>query len=62
MLLDGLTVSENVCVPKVIKEAPYREMEQKAEQLLAIFGIQEIKDKYPAEIDVYKRQEFYTSI
>lgn len=56
MLLDGLTVFENVCVPKVIKEAPYREMEQKAEQLLAIFGIQEIKDKYPAEISGGQKQ------
>lgn len=56
MLLDGLTVMENVCVPKVIQEAPYKEMEEKATSLLNLFGIGEISDKYPAEISGGQRQ------
>ena len=56
MLLDGLTVFENVCVPKVIKNASYRPMEEKAGKLLKIFGISEIADKYPAEISGGQKQ------
>lgn len=56
MLLDGLTVLENVCVPKVIQEAAYKEMEEKAYEFLTMFGIREIADKYPAEISGGQRQ------
>ena len=56
MLLDGLTVFENVCIPKVIKEAPYKAMEMKAMQLLGLFGIDAVKDKYPAEISGGQKQ------
>ena len=56
MLLDGLTILENVCVPKVIKEEPYRLMEEKAGALLNMFGIREIADKYPAEISGGQKQ------
>jgi len=56
MLLDGLTVFENVCVPKVIREAPYQQMEAKAKNLLQMFGINEIADKYPAEISGGQKQ------
>lgn len=56
MLLDGLTVLENVCVPKVIRKEPYRQMEEKAGKLLRMFGISEIADKYPAEISGGQKQ------
>lgn len=56
MLLDGLTVFENVCIPKVIREEPYRKMDEKAKELLAMFGIEQIKDKYPAEISGGQKQ------
>ncbi|MBS6195412.1 MAG: ABC transporter ATP-binding protein [Clostridiales bacterium] len=56
MLLDGLTVLENVCVPKVIRREPYKEMEKKAKELLKMFGIFEIRDKYPAEISGGQKQ------
>lgn len=56
MLLDGLTVLENVCVPKVIRKEPYKEMEKKAKELLKMFGIFEIRDKYPAEISGGQKQ------
>ena len=56
MLLDGLTVFENVCIPQVIEDAPYEKMEKKAKKLLKMFGIWEIADKYPAEISGGERQ------
>lgn len=56
MLLDGLTVFENVCVPKVIHGEPYRQMETKAKKLLNMFGIEDIAEKYPAEISGGQKQ------
>lgn len=56
MLLDGLTILENVCIPKVIKEEPYRVMEQKAKALLKMFDILDIANKYPAEISGGQKQ------
>lgn len=56
MLLDGLTVFENVCVPKVIHQEPYKPMEAKARKLLEMFEIGEIADKYPAEISGGQKQ------
>lgn len=56
MLLDGLTVFENVCIPKVIKEEPYRGMEKKAKTLLNLFGIEDIGHKYPVEISGGQKQ------
>lgn len=56
MLLDGLTVFENVCVPKVIKNEPYKPMEKKARELLKMFGIEHIADKFPAEISGGQKQ------
>lgn len=56
MLLDGLTVFENVCVPKVIRGEDYRLMEEKAGKLLWLFGIEHIAEKYPAEISGGQKQ------
>ena len=56
MLLDGLTVFENVCVPKVIRGEDYRWMEEKAGKLLRLFGIEHIAEKYPAEISGGQKQ------
>ncbi|WP_070042767.1 ABC transporter ATP-binding protein [Robinsoniella peoriensis] len=56
MLLDGLTVFENVCIPKVIKDEPYRSMEKKAKTLLNLFGIDDIGHKYPVEISGGQKQ------
>lgn len=56
MLLDGLNVFENVCIPQVIKEVSYKEMEDKANLLLKMFGIKEISEKYPAEISGGQKQ------
>ena len=56
MLLDGLNVFENVCVPKVIHQEPYRQMETKAEKLLKMFEISDIAGKFPAEISGGQKQ------
>lgn len=56
MLLDGLTVFENVCVPKVIGKEPYEAMEQRAKELLQMFDIEDIANKRPAEISGGQRQ------
>lgn len=56
MLLDGLTVFENVCVPKVIGKEPYEDMEQRAKELLQMFDIEDIANKRPAEISGGQRQ------
>lgn len=56
MLLDGLTILENVCVPKVINEEPYRLMEEKAKSLLKMFDILDIADKFPAEVSGGQKQ------
>lgn len=56
MLFDGLTVFENVCIPQVIKEENYKQMEKKAVQLLKMFDIERIGEKYPAEISGGQKQ------
>lgn len=56
MLLDGLTVRENVLVPRIIKDRVEPEAEQLADSLLSLFGIAHITDKYPAEISGGERQ------
>ncbi len=56
MLLDGLTVFENICLPQIIAGYPLVQMEEKAGNLGRIFGIEGIFSKYPAEISGGERQ------
>lgn len=56
MLLDGLTVRENILVPRIIQGRDLKEGELRANQLLSLFGIEEIADKYPADISGGERQ------
>lgn len=56
MLLDGLSIFENVCVPKIIKNSPYRPMEKKAKSLLTTFGIQHIANKFPVDVSGGEKQ------
>ena len=56
MLLDGLTVFENICLPQIIAEKPIPQMEATAENLCALFGIEKIMQKYPAEISGGEKQ------
>ncbi len=56
MLLDGLTVFENICLPQVIADKPIPQMEATAEKLCSLFGIEKIMQKYPAEISGGEKQ------
>lgn len=56
MLLDGLTVRENILVPRIIQGKMDRETEAFADQLMHLFGISHISDKYPAEISGGEKQ------
>lgn len=56
MLLDGLTVFENICLPQIISGKPVSQMEAKAEYLSKLFGIAPIRNKYPAEISGGEKQ------
>lgn len=56
MLLDGLTVFENICLPQIICKKPVRQMESKAQKLCSLFGIEHIQGKYPAEISGGEKQ------
>ncbi len=56
MLLDGLTVRENILIPRIIREKADEEAEEYADKLLEVFGIFHIKDKYPADISGGERQ------
>lgn len=56
MLLDGLTVFENICLPQIIADKPIIQMEAAAQKLCSLFGIEAIMKKYPAEISGGEKQ------
>lgn len=56
MLLDGLNVFENICLPQIIARRPVVQMEEKARNICRLFGIEKIMEKYPAEISGGEKQ------
>lgn len=56
MLLDGLTIRENILVPRIVQGKVEKEAEKLVGQLAAMFGIEHILDKYPAEISGGEKQ------
>lgn len=56
MLLDGLTVFENICLPQIIARRPVVQMEEKAKNICRLFGIEKIMEKYPAEVSGGEKQ------
>lgn len=56
MLLDGLSVKENILIPRIIRGNIDREAEKYAGRLMELFGISHIADKYPADISGGERQ------
>lgn len=56
LLLDGLTVRENILLPAIIGGAVSSQTEVRADQLCDVFGISGIRDKYPAEISGGEKQ------
>lgn len=56
MLLDGLSVGDNIMLPRIIGGDVTRSMEESADRLCDVFGISHIKSKYPAEISGGEKQ------
>lgn len=56
MLLDGLSVRDNIMLPRIIGDRTGPQMESAADRLCDIFGITPIADKYPAEISGGEKQ------
>lgn len=56
LLLDGLTVRENILLPAIIGGTTSATTETRADQLCDVFGISAIRDKYPAEISGGEKQ------
>lgn len=56
LLLDGLTVEENILLPRIIGGMSSGDMETAAHRLCDVFGISHIKNKYPAEISGGEKQ------
>ena len=56
LLLDGLTVMENILLPAIIGGAMSQKVQARAEQLCQVFGIRAIQDKHPAEISGGEKQ------
>ena len=56
MLLDGLTVKENIMLPRILSGQTDKEMERSADRLCQVFDISHIQEKYPAEISGGEKQ------
>ena len=56
MLLDGLSVRDNILLPCIIGGKVSTAMEQAVDRLCDVFGIGPIKNKYPAEISGGEKQ------
>lgn len=56
LLLDGLTVRENILLPAIIGGSVSAMTEAQADQLCDVFGISAIRNKYPAEISGGEKQ------
>lgn len=56
LLLDGLTVRQNILLPAIIGGSISQQAEDRADQLCEVFGIGRIREKYPAEISGGEKQ------
>lgn len=56
LLLDGLTVRQNILLPAIISGAVPESTEVMADQLCEVFGITAVRNKYPAEISGGEKQ------
>ena len=56
MLLDGLSVLDNILLPCIIGGDTSKAMEQRGNELCEMFEIGQIKNKYPAEISGGEKQ------
>ena len=56
MLIDGLTVEENIYLPQIISNRNINSIVQRTNLLLNTFGIYELKNKYPYQISGGEKQ------
>ena len=56
LLLDGLTVRQNILLPAIIGGTAGPGTEERADQLCQVFGLTPIREKYPAEISGGEKQ------
>ncbi|MBU5627578.1 ABC transporter ATP-binding protein [Oscillibacter sp. MSJ-2] len=56
LLLDGLSVRDNILLPRIIAGRSDQSMEEAADRLCGVFGISHIRGKYPAEISGGEKQ------
>lgn len=56
LLLNGLSVRENILLPSIIGASINDQVEARADQLCEVFGLSHIRDKYPAEISGGEKQ------
>lgn len=56
MLLHGLTIQENIFLPQIIAGKTNSQMERTTQNLLSIFGMEEIAEKYPAQVSGGQKQ------
>ena len=56
LLLDGLSVRENILLPAISGGSVNSQTEERADQLCDVFGIGHIRNKYPAEISGGEKQ------
>lgn len=56
MLIDGLTLQENIYLPQIIAGCRTKEMEENTLRLMNSFGISGLADKYPTEISGGQKQ------
>ncbi|UNC92033.1 ABC transporter ATP-binding protein [Candidatus Contubernalis alkaliaceticus] len=55
-LLDSLTIKENIMLPMILDNRDIVQMQQKADDLLALLGISEIKEKRPFSVSGGQQQ------
>lgn len=56
MLLNGLTIQENIFLPQIIAGKSQQKMEKNTDNLLSMFHIEDIAKKYPAEVSGGQKQ------
>lgn len=56
MLLDGLTVRENILLPRILSGRTGSDMEESANRLMSLFSLTPLAQKYPAALSGGERQ------
>ena len=55
-LLDTLSIKENIMLPMILDKKENSEMNKRTDNIMSIFNIREIKDKYPYEVSGGQQQ------